>query len=140
VERVFLDTDIFSEILKGRDESVVAAARTYLEARGRFSVTVITVMEIVSGLMRKRASAQLSKFEAMLSGCEIVAFDEEAASLAGTIDAALRVSGTPVGLSDVMIAAIALRHACAVVTGNTAHFEQIRDAFPELKIDNWRRP
>jgi hypothetical protein len=92
MERVFLDTDIFSEILKGRDESVVAAARTYLEARGRFSITVITVMEIVSGLMRKRASVQLSKFEAMLTGCEIVPFDEEAASLAGTIDAAERMN------------------------------------------------
>jgi hypothetical protein len=45
-----------------------------------------------------------------------------------------------VGLPDVMIAAIAIRSGLAIVTGNTAHFEQVRAAKYDLFIDNWRLP
>ena len=39
-----------------------------------------------------------------------------------------------------MIAAIAIRSGLAIVTGNTAHFEQVRAAKYDLFIDNWRLP
>lgn len=41
-------------------------------------------------------------------------------------------------MPDVMIAAIALRNRLSIVTGNVAHFEQVRSVGYELVIDNWR--
>jgi tRNA(fMet)-specific endonuclease VapC len=37
-----------------------------------------------------------------------------------------------------MVAAIALRGGVLVVTGNVAHFEQVRTAGYQLVIENWR--
>lgn len=37
-----------------------------------------------------------------------------------------------------MIAAVALRNGLPIVTGNVAHFEQVRSVGYELTIDNWR--
>jgi predicted nucleic acid-binding protein len=37
-----------------------------------------------------------------------------------------------------MIAAIALRNSIPVVTGNVAHFEQVRAARYDLVVENWR--
>jgi predicted nucleic acid-binding protein len=41
-------------------------------------------------------------------------------------------------MPDVMIAAIALRASVPIVTGNVAHFEQVRAAGYQLVIENWR--
>lgn len=37
-----------------------------------------------------------------------------------------------------MVAAIALRNSLPVVTGNVAHFEQVRAARYDLVVENWR--
>jgi tRNA(fMet)-specific endonuclease VapC len=68
--RGLIDTDIFSEIFKKRDPNVAKRALAYQEEQGSFSITVITAMEITSGLHRVRATAQIARFEAMLAGCE----------------------------------------------------------------------
>jgi len=49
VDRALLDTDIFSEILKGIDQRVVNKAVAYRAAFGHYTMSVITVMEIVKG-------------------------------------------------------------------------------------------
>ena len=136
--RALIDTDIFSEIFKKRDPNVANRAMAYQEEHGAFSITVITAMEITSGLHRVRATAQIARFEAMLAGCEVVGFDEDAAVLAGKMDATLRLRGTPIDLSDIMIAAIVVGERVPLVTGNTAHFEAIRDAGYGLALENWR--
>lgn len=114
------------------------AAREYLDAHKQFTIPVITAMEIASGLRRKQAEKQLLSFEAVLAQCDVIPFDVEAALGAAAIDAALRLRGTPVGLSDIMIASIALQHRYPLVTGNTLHFETIRTAGFGLRIGNWR--
>jgi tRNA(fMet)-specific endonuclease VapC len=49
MDKALLDTDMFSEILKGIDQRVVAKAVAYRTAFGRYTISVITVMEIVKG-------------------------------------------------------------------------------------------
>jgi predicted nucleic acid-binding protein len=44
MDRALLDTDIFSEILKGIDQSVVAKAVAYRAAFGYYTLSIITVM------------------------------------------------------------------------------------------------
>ena len=45
-----LDTDILSEILKGRDSQVAVHAAAYRRAFGRYTISAINVMEVVKGL------------------------------------------------------------------------------------------
>jgi predicted nucleic acid-binding protein len=58
--------------------------------------------------------------------------------LTGRINADLEQSGWTIGMPDVMIAAIALRSGMPIVTGNVAHFEQVRLVGYQLGVDNWR--
>jgi len=69
---------------------------------------------------------------------DVLPLDDAAARLAGRINADLERAGRIIGMPDVMIAAIALRGALPVVTGNVAHFEQVRIAGYQLVIENWR--
>ncbi|MBN2195254.1 MAG: PIN domain-containing protein [Polyangiaceae bacterium] len=139
MSRVVLDTDILSEVLAGRDANVAARARAYRESQGHYTFTVIAVVEIVRGLRRAGASARAEAFIASLAHHEVLPLDSEAATLAGEIDASLSARGRPVGLADILVAAIAHRHRLPVVSGNEAHFGYIRDAGYEITIDNWRR-
>ncbi len=50
MDKVLLDTDILSEILKKRDQSVAGRAREYRAHYGRFTLSAATVMEVVRGL------------------------------------------------------------------------------------------
>ena len=50
MNKALLDTDIYSEILRGDNATVTAHARTYRQAHGRLTLSVITVMEMVKGL------------------------------------------------------------------------------------------
>ena len=68
----------------------------------------------------------------------MLAFDEASGRLAGRIISDLERRGCPVGIPDVMIAAIAINHALPVVTGNVAPYEAIRDAGYLVGVENWR--
>lgn len=52
--------------------------------------------------------------------------------------ARLEAQGVPIGRIDPIIAAIALRHGIALVTGNTNHYERIRSLGYDLVLANWR--
>ena len=138
MSKVLLDTDILSEILKGKSAVVTAKARTYLAQQGGFTTSAVSVAEIVYGLRRVGREDRLAQFEAALETAEVLPFDDNAARLAGRINADLERVGRIIGMPDVFIAAIALRNGLPIVTGNVAHFEQVRSAGYDLHIDNWR--
>jgi tRNA(fMet)-specific endonuclease VapC len=138
MSRVLLDTDIFSEVLKQRDARVAARASAYRKAEGRFTISVVTAMEIAAGLHRVQAEKQYERFLAMLGGCEVLGLGQPEALLAARIDGELHRRGTLVDLNDEMIAATALEARLPVVTGNTTHYEAIRAAGYQLQLENWR--
>jgi tRNA(fMet)-specific endonuclease VapC len=53
MDKALVDTDIFSEILKGIDQNVVAKATAYLALFGRYTISTITVMEIVKAFTKR---------------------------------------------------------------------------------------
>jgi tRNA(fMet)-specific endonuclease VapC len=140
MNKCLLDTDILSEIIKGRDPVVAAKARTYLGQLGRLTTSSVTVAEIIYGFRRIGREDRISQFEASLTNAEVLPFDVAAAGHAGRINADLERTGRTIGMPDVMIAGIALHHQLPLVTGNTAHFEYIRDAGYGLVFENWREP
>ena len=96
MSKVVLDTDILSEILKGKDATVAARARAYRAEHGRYTFTVIAVFEIVRGLRRVQSLSRLDAFMGSVSSDEVLDLDVEAAVLGGEIDS--RLTGT--GASD----------------------------------------
>jgi tRNA(fMet)-specific endonuclease VapC len=138
MDRALLDTDIFSEVLKGIDPKVVAQARRYHTALGCYTISVITVMEIVKGLHKAQREERLTRFLEGLTGVDVLTLDVQAAELAGRIYADLERIGRPIGRADPMVAAVALRHDLTLITGNQRHYQRIQSAGYDLRLDNWR--
>lgn len=138
MSRQLLDTDILSEIIKGKNAAISARAETYLAQQGRFTTSAVSVAEIVYGFRRMGREDRVAQFEASLDAAEVLPLDDAAARLAGRINADLERNGRIIGMPDVMIAAIALRSGLPIVTGNVVHFEQVRSVGYELIVDNWR--
>lgn len=138
MNKALLDTDTFSEIGKGVNQVVVRNASAYRASFGRYTLSVITVMEIVRGLQKKQALGRLQAFRSNIASEEVLLFDQSAAELAGQIEGDLERLGQPIGRADPMIAAIALRHGLELVTGNTAHYQRIQQIGHPLVLGNWR--
>jgi tRNA(fMet)-specific endonuclease VapC len=136
--KVVLDTDILSELLRAKNATVVERARVHVDKHGPIGVSVLTVFEVLQGLHKANHPARAKTFLTWVKRCELLALDVETAQLAGEIGGALLRAGRPIGVVDVGLAATALRHDRVLVTGNTAHFEYVRDAGFGLEIENWR--
>jgi predicted nucleic acid-binding protein len=133
-----LDTDIFSEILKGVDPVVAQRATAYRATVGHYTIAAITVMEIIKGLHKVGREERIQQFLQGLIQVEILVLDARSAELAGRIVADLERKGQPIGRADPMIAAVALQHGLTLVTGNTAHYERVKALGYALDIENWR--
>jgi tRNA(fMet)-specific endonuclease VapC len=130
---------MFSEIMKGIDQRVVARAIAYHTAFGRYTISVITVMEIVKGFHKLQREDRIEQFLAGLPTVEVLTLDLRSAELAGRIYANLERTGQPIGRADPMIAALALRHDLTLVTGNISHYQRIQSLNYQLTLENWRR-
>jgi tRNA(fMet)-specific endonuclease VapC len=138
VHKALLDTDMLSEILKGFDRRVAIHAMVYREAFGHYTISTITVMEIVKGLHKVQREDRIQQFLDRLSRVELLTLDLQSAVLAGRIYADLERLGQPIGRADPMIAAIALHHGLTLVTGNTHHYQRIQELGYRLQLENWR--
>ena len=138
MNRALLDTDVFSEFLKGHDPKVGQNAADYRQEFGPLSISVVTVMEIIKGLHKMRREMEIQTFLSRLSAAEVLGFDIASAQLAGRIHADLERSGQPIGWADTVIAAIPLQHRLDLVTGNTSHYERIQQIGHPLVLINWR--
>jgi tRNA(fMet)-specific endonuclease VapC len=133
-----IDTDIFSEVLKGVDPIVRQRASAYRAVYGFFTISTVTVLEIVKGLHKVGREQRIQQFLQGMVQVETVSLDISSAVLAGRIFADLERTGQPTGRADPMIAAIALQQSLTLVTGNMAHYQRIKALGYPLDIDNWR--
>jgi len=138
MDKVLLDTDIFSEILKWKNLNIAKRAKEYHAVLGRYTVSMLSVMEIVKGLHKVYRETQIRQFLTEISKAEVLTLNVKSAELTGRIYADLERKGLPIGRIDPMIAAIALENNLMLVTGNSKHFQSIQDVGYDLKLDNWR--
>jgi tRNA(fMet)-specific endonuclease VapC len=138
MNKALLDTDILSEVLKGRNPQVVAQAEAYLRHHAMLTVSAVSVIEVVSGLQRMARSAQLEQFLRALDAIEVLPVDAQSAVLAGRIDGDLLRTGQLIGRADPIIAAQAITHGVVLVTGNVRHYERIVALGYPLRRANWR--
>jgi len=139
LQRVFLDSDILSEVIKGIDPNVVANARAYGQAFGVLEFTSPSVLEILHGLYRKGAQSQIQRAEALFAKNAEILPDHDDYRFAAQIAGALTKRGTPIGIIDPLIAACAIRRGYGVASGNTTHFEFIHQAGYSFQLENWRK-
>jgi len=71
VNKTLLDTDILSEIFKAKNAALVSKAVAYKDAFGQFTISAITVMEIVKGLHKMAGRMPWQNFS---TGCRQVRF------------------------------------------------------------------
>jgi predicted nucleic acid-binding protein len=136
MDEALIDTDILSEILKGKDRQVADRARVYLQAKGRFTLSAITFYEILRGFRAAQAVRQLSSFVALAAGSELLPVSLTVLDRAASLWASAHAGGHPRDDADLIIAATALEAGRRLVTGNVAHFRWI----PGLTVEDWRLP
>jgi tRNA(fMet)-specific endonuclease VapC len=136
--RACLDTDMASEVLKGKDPEVAANAGAYLAHHDRFTMTAVTLHEIVFGLEARDTHGLMERAKALIDANEVLTPDAEDFIAAGRIRGRARRAGDTLSFDDCLIAATAHSRGLPIVTGNSRHFEaMIRAGWP-LRLINWR--
>lgn len=140
MERAVLDTDTFSYVTGQRHPAVTAAARQYERVFRYFTITTITVSEVLAGYRHVQDFAAIAEFQRRLEGLEVLPLEEDEAITAGHILGDLRRTGNLIGPLDPFIAAIALENNLPLVTNNTKDYQRIIDLGYPLTLLNWRLP
>lgn len=132
--RYLLDTNICIYLINRKPQHEAILRHMDGLMYGDILISSITVAELRYGMAKSaRPEQNKEKFEGFIERFEVVAFDDAAAAVYGTIRAVLESAGTPIGPLDTLIAAHALHLQCTLVTNNVREFERV----PDLKIENW---
>jgi tRNA(fMet)-specific endonuclease VapC len=127
-----LDTNICIYYLNGTSRSVVE--RLGNTPFDEVAIPSMVVAELLYGVAKgTRQQYNLQIVNAFLSYHKIIAFNENAARIYGTIRSELEHSGNIIGANDLVIAATAMAHDAVLITHNTKEFSRIA----QLKIDDW---
>lgn len=130
--RYLLDTNTCIRHLNQRSISIIRKMTSL--SSSEIAVCSIVKAELFAGSAKNLTPEQsLAKQQAFLNRFVSLPFDDNAATIYGSIRASLEKLGTLIGPLDMMIAAIALTHDVILVTHNTAEFSRITN----LKIEDW---
>ena len=128
-----LDTDIASDMIKGRSPAI--EARLAQIAPSMVCVSAITRAELLYGLKRLAPNHRLQgAVRQFLKIVRALAWDSEAADFYAEIRHQLVTTGQAIGDMDMMIAAHSLAKAAVLVTNNVRHYERIS---APLVLQNW---
>jgi tRNA(fMet)-specific endonuclease VapC len=72
MNKTLLDTDIFSEILKGKHVRVMQNAHHYYKYFNRYTISIITVLEIIKGFHKTQREELIQRFLKAISAVEIL--------------------------------------------------------------------
>lgn len=138
IPKTLLDTDIFSELMRGKNDAVRARAESYLKQHGRLTISTVTILEVVKGLHKMRRQDALDRFIQRLDALDVLPVGRQEALVGGRIYGDLERLGQPIGRADPMIAGVAIAHGLVLATGNDGHYARIQAAGYDLALDNWR--
>ncbi len=137
---IVLDTDVLSVFVRQRPDPAVVQWLNQQDP-SEISSTVITVFEIRRGLSLLPIGARRYRLETLFVGSigrflqnRILPLDHDAAEHASKVSAARQLIGINIGLSDTLIAGIAIRNQAQIATRNERHFSDL-----DLTVINpWR--
>lgn len=143
-EPAVLDTDTLSELSRGNPH-VSERALAYLADFGRLTITAVTVFERLRGYRAairdgKPFERQMQAFEALVANCIVLPFDQEAASVAADLWAAVSRRHRQ-QLGDILIASVAMSRQLPLVTRNKKDFARFSKASGmDLRLLDWSGP
>lgn len=128
-----LDTSTISDYLRGNKGIIDRFRKTSFKI---IYTTSVSKFELVYGLIQKPRvrEAYGKQLQLLFQQIGHLGFDDNCAEIAANIKYQLKCGGTPIGLEDVLIGAIAIHHSFTVVTSNVRHFEKIEG----LNLENWK--
>ena len=133
-----LDTNACIALINGNP--VLVRKRLHRAAAGgaKIFVSSIVIFELWYGVAKSsRQEFNAKRLKAFLSGpVTLLPLAEEDARVAGSVRAALELSGKPIGAYDVLIAGQALNRELTLVTANVSEFSHVRG----LTWQDWAKP
>ena len=136
---IILDTNVTSELMRGRPDTAVMAWISDQPPSELFS-TVVTIAEITYGLERlpqgrRRTSLEQAYQSLFLSmAAHVLTFDVEAALLYGPLVASKEQAGIAIDPMDAQLACIAASHGAMIATRNERDFADCG----ALLVNPWR--
>jgi len=128
------DTNVCIRLLNNSSQTVLT--RLVQQQPKDIYLCTVVQMELYYGAYRStQTERNLSLLERFLSQFAVLPLDSSAAKVAGRIRSELAATGTPIGPSDLLIAAIALTHNLTLVTHNTREFSRVSG----LAIEDWEQ-
>jgi tRNA(fMet)-specific endonuclease VapC len=124
---VLVDTDLLIDLEEGN-----AALEGLLGEQER-AISVITVSELLHGVLRARGATRIRRqafVEYVLAGLQAIPITEPVARIHAEIWSELADRGEPIGAHDLWIAATAVAHGLGIATRNGSHFDRI----PGLRV------
>jgi predicted nucleic acid-binding protein len=100
MDRALLDTDIFSEVLKSKNQNVVRNAAAYRHHFGCYTLSAVTIAEMVKGFQKMGREDRIQTLIAGLTAEEILPLDYDSAIIGGKIYGELEKSGKTIGRAD----------------------------------------
>lgn len=129
--RFLLDTNIVSDLV--RHPQGRAAARIAELGEAVVATSIIVAAELRYGAARKGSAKLAAQLEAILGALEVLPLETPADAVYGSARVTLEAAGTPIGGSDLLIAAQALTLSMVLVTNNEREFARVSG----LRIENW---
>jgi predicted nucleic acid-binding protein len=120
---ILVDTGVWIDFLRKNSEG--GGALEGLIRTGRVVAAGIIILELVQGAKSDKDKARIT---CLLSGLDYAEMSQDLWESAGTLSRSLKGRGFSLPLSDVLLAAIALKHGLSLFTLDS-HF----DAIPGLK-------
>lgn len=127
-----LDTNVVIRLLNGMSSELARRVREVPVED--LCICSIVKAELEYGAAKSRDPDMSRKLQFAFTGRLLsLPFDDAAAAVAGRLRADLAKRGTPIGLHDLQIAAIAIAHDVVLVSHNTHEFQRV----PGLQLEDW---
>ena len=121
---MILDSSFLIDLLRNNPQAVDKAK----EFDTKFilkSISIVSVMEIWRGVIRRGTESYLQKVEKLIDSLRVHTINKEVAIKAAEIEAILLDQGEIIDWEDILIAATALIHNEPILTRNVKHFSRI---------------
>ena len=123
-----LDTNACIALINGAPASVRSRLQKATAGGAHVFVSSVVAFELWYGVAKSpRAEFNAKRLTMFLAGPIIsLPFEDEDAEVAGSVRAALEISGKPIGAYDVLIAGQALQRQLTLVTANVSEFSRVK--------------
>jgi tRNA(fMet)-specific endonuclease VapC len=131
--RFLLDTNILSDLV--RNPRGLVSDRIKEVGEDNICTSVVVAAELRYGAAKKASSRLTMQLEAILRAIDVLALEQPADAVYGSLRARLEQAGRSIGANDLLIASHALALGHTVVTDNAREFSRIHG----LRVENWMR-